>query len=373
MVLQLNHVVVHELIKEQHQAIQPSNLREAVLDPANEIVTKLVGEVSDIYGTRYNSAHYGVFKEGEGRGSFPDSFQEYADLEDLDDEAFLQLTKVAMERLYDKASSTTPAVGGYVLFSDFTNAQGRFFLIAMVRKTPGITLSPNLEPEELDRLDLSKLHQAARINFSKMAAFKAANDDERKDLNFLSFISSTAAKSASGYFVMAVGCAPGAASNRATDNLLKESKKFFRETEGLSAKKEEFINDLLGYLEDKENTNTSVKLSEVGHMMTQHIPVDLVEQTDEMQNAFMTRLNSEEVGVPSEFPVSRSALNKHTRITAKGNSWRFSFDKCVLGEDEAAEVYYDRQNQSLTLTNLPEKMKQDVLEALSELALDQDD
>lgn len=369
--MQLNKVIVHELIKEKSEDIQDSNYRDAVLNPGNEAVVKLVEGILKVYGTRYNSAHYGVFLTNEGRGAFPDAFEEYKAIEESEDDEFITLTRTAMERLYDKASASHFATGGYIVFSDFTSQNERFFLIAMIKKTPGITLTEELEPEELEQLDLSKLHQAARINFSKLAAYDEAEIEERDGLNYLSFISSASSKSASGYFVTALGCSPGTASGKATDNLLRESKRFFRENDGLKSRGEDFFNDLMDYLGEKEASGESVKLAEVGHVVIRHIPGNMADQSDELLDAYMTRLNSEEVAVPAEFPANKRSLNKHTRITAGGESWKFSFEKNALSStDPAADVFYNRDQESITLTRLPAGMIEDILEALDEFNQD---
>lgn len=369
--MQLSKVIVHELIKEKNEDIQDSNYREEVLNPENAAVVKLMAGILDVYGTRHNSAHYGTFLNNEGRGAFPDDFEGYKAYEEPTDEAFIALTRTAMERLYDKASSSHFATGGYIVFSDFISQGDRFFLIAMIKKTPGITLTEDLEPEELEQLELSKLHQAARINFSKLATYDDADDDERDSLSYLSFISSTSSKSASGYFVTALGCAPGTASGKATDNLLRESKRFFRENEGLKSKGEDFFNDLMDYLSEKEASGESVKLAEIGHVVVRHIPDNMADESDDLLDAYMERLNSEEVAVPAEFPVNKRSLNKHTRITAGGDSWKFSFEKNALSStDPAADVFYDRDQESITLTRLPAGMIADILEALDEFNQD---
>jgi nucleoid-associated protein len=49
----IHNVIVHRLIKEQHQPIQPSQMRDAVLDRGNEHVQKLIDSLVAIYGTHY--------------------------------------------------------------------------------------------------------------------------------------------------------------------------------------------------------------------------------------------------------------------------------------------------------------------------------
>ena len=56
----INNVMVHRLVKEQHQPIRPSQMRDAVLDRTNENVQKLIHSLVSVYGTRYNTAQYGV-------------------------------------------------------------------------------------------------------------------------------------------------------------------------------------------------------------------------------------------------------------------------------------------------------------------------
>jgi len=363
--LRIHNVVIHALVKEQHQKIQPSQLRRAVLDPNHEAVGKTVSDVVSIYGTRNNSAHYGIFESGEGRGSFPNAFDQYAAFPQPSDNQFLELTRTAMQRLYDKASANHASSGGYLLFADYSNAQGRYFLIAMIKQKPGITLTENLEPTELMQLDLTKLNQAARINFSRLSEYRSATQDERQELNYLSFVSPGSTKTASGYFVTALGCSQGAAAAQATKSLICEARKFFTDNDALRANKEAFNNSLMEYLKAKESDKTSVKLSEVEHIARSHIPSQLAEQAETIAGELIAHLNSESCGVPSEFPVSTSALKRFTHISGQSNYWKMTFDRLALGEDESAEVYYDRAASRLVLRNIPTSMRGLIEEALA--------
>uniref|UniRef100_UPI00260DCF34 nucleoid-associated protein n=1 Tax=uncultured Halomonas sp. TaxID=173971 RepID=UPI00260DCF34 len=133
----LNKVIVHELKKLQHKGIEPSNFRPLVLNNEHPLVLKLVEDVTKIYGNRYNGAHYGTFVDGEGRGTFPDEFDNYTKLDNPTDLNFIKISHIAMYRLYDKASSSPLASGGYILFSDYISEGTRFFLIVMIKKAPG--------------------------------------------------------------------------------------------------------------------------------------------------------------------------------------------------------------------------------------------
>jgi len=361
----INKVVIHALVKEQHKDIQPSQIRPAVLDRKHEAVEKTVCGVVEVYGTRNNSAHYGIFKTGEGRGEFPDKLLDYATLNEPTDVQFLDLTRIAMGRLYDKASANHAASGGYLLFADYSHLQGRYFLIAMIKQKPGIVLTEKLEPAELMQLDLSKLNQAARISFGKLSAYFAAEEDARQELSYLSFVSPSSTKTAAGYFVMALGCSEGAAAAQATKTLVREARKFFDEREDLRPQRESFIRGLLGYLKRKEETKESVRLSEIENVVRRYIPDHLADNAENIAGELIAHLNSEDCSVPVEFPVSSNALKRLTHITGESDSWKMTFDRKSLGTSDAADVYYDNRTQKLVLRNLPEKMRELIEEELA--------
>ncbi|UKL68503.1 nucleoid-associated protein, partial [Klebsiella pneumoniae] len=78
MSVEIKHVIVHELIKEAKKDFDfsnPYNLRETPLDNQNPVVIKLITEISSLYGSKGNSAHYGVFKEETTeQGPIPSKF-----------------------------------------------------------------------------------------------------------------------------------------------------------------------------------------------------------------------------------------------------------------------------------------------------------
>lgn len=351
----INKIVIHELIKEQHGPIQKPNIRPNVLDTQNKPVQKLLDGIVSLYGKRNNSAHYGTFRTDDGRGEFPDSFELYASINTPDNDNFLKITRSAMKALQKKAEASTPASGGYIFFADYSNQQGRFFLAAMIKQKDGLTLNENLVPEELTELDLSKLHQAARINFGKLSAYLAAAEKDQLDLSYLSFVSPRSGKTAAGYFVTALGCAPGVASGRATDTLVREGTKFFREHEVLNKHRKEFRNDLVEYLTEKEKSDKSVKLTEVEKLARKYIPAEEPEQADKIADAFISHLNGEACSVPAEFPVNKTALTKYTHIRYKADNWELNFERLALGEGDDAQIHYDSDNNRIIIKDIPEE------------------
>lgn len=362
----IKYVVIHALVKEQHGPIQPSKLGSNVLSVEDTAVASLLDGIVGVYGARNNSAHYGTFRSGEGRGPFPDQFRSYVSAENPSADQFMRLTLETMDQLYSKAENSPSASGGYLVFADYSNEQGRFFMVSMIKQKSGLIVNSRLQPEELMQLDLSRLYQAARINFSKLSDYDQAEENERKDINYLSFISPSASITASGYFITALGCQAGGAPSRATNTLIQESKRLFREDARLRPNRENFVRDLYEYLEYKESSGESVRLSEIDQLVLAHVPAELGDEARELVDCFISRLNSEDCEVPTEFPVSRTALNKHTHISGEGNNWKLTFDRGALGDSSAASVFYDRESDSITISPIPAEMKEKILQELSD-------
>ena len=362
----VNFAVVHELIKEQHKDIQDSDIRDVVLKKDQSAVSKLILGSASIYGKKNNAAHYGIFAK-KTDSEFPKDFGVYAQLP-LSDKSFLEITRSAMGELHSAAGNARARAssGGYILFVDYENVQGRFFLIVMLKKRDGLRLNEKLEPEELIELDLNSLYHAARINFQKYDEHREADEEAKQELNYLSFLSQNAARSAAGYFVTALGCAVGTASAAATKNLIQESVKFFRDRPNLFKNRLAFKDDLLRYLEKQRDLGHSVKLSEVEKIARDYFPAELEDQADDLANEFTGHLNSEAVEVPVEFPINKGVLDKYTHVLYKADNWQLKFDRNSLGEAVDAEIRFMEQERKLIINNLSKEAIAVIRQALAD-------
>jgi len=348
-------------MKEQHKPIAPNNMRKSVLDSENETVQKLLSDIVAVYGNRENNAHYGTFLATGARGDFPSHYETYADhghAAAIDDSHFMGLAKCAMDELYRTANAQPASSGGYIFVADYSLSEKRYLIIAMIKQKPGMTINQALDPQELMRLDLDRLHQAARINFTKYFEYKSANDaEERKEINYLTFISPSKEIKTSGYFITALGCSAGNTSSRATKAVIQETTAFFKSTEGLRCNSDAFRKALMEYLSEKEEKHQSVKLSEIGMLISKHIPTELADNSEALLDQIIKKLNDEEVGVPAEFPVSKTELKKHTHISGRAAHWRVEFDRDALGSTDAAPIYYNEEQGTITFKDIPPELQ----------------
>ncbi|TGZ34911.1 Nucleoid-associated protein YejK [Photobacterium damselae subsp. damselae] len=354
--VKLNHVIIHELIKEQHNDIQPSKLRNTVLPAENKVITTLIDGIVKLYGRKNNSAQYGVFRNDEGQGDFPENIRAYKKHDNPTAQEFIALSAVGMTELFKRAENEKLASGGYILFADYTDINhNRFFLIAMVKQKPGYHISGNLTIEDLEYIDLSRLHQAARINFSKLDKYEQADDAERADISYLSFVSPSSNKSTAGYFSLAFGCQAGTSSSTATLRVLSESIKFFKTTPELNQYVTDIKQDITNYLHQKSEAKDTVKLSEIEKLARRYFPADDEDKAEKLADNLLTHLNSEEVGIPAEFGVSKSKLRQITHLSYKDKSMTLLFDKEELGETPDARIYFN--DNKLIINNLPDALK----------------
>lgn len=362
----LSKAVIHEIIKEQHNEIESPRTAPQTLDTSYEPVLKLVTEVVRLYGKRNNAAHYGTFRNDGREGRFPENFASYRAATAITDEQFLSLTVVATEELHALAKRQPLATGGYLLFADYQSMGVRFFLIAMIKQTDGLRLSKDLVPEELMQLDLKRLHQAARINFEKLLGHDQAGADERPHMTYLSFVSPSASKATAGYFVEGLGCKPGTASVAATKSVISVVPGFFWDRPQLKSNYRRLRDALIDLLSSKAVAGDSVSLDEIEVVVRQYIPVSAAQEADALIEELVANLNSEDSGVPVEFPVAASVVQKAKRIAGDAPSWNVSFERSALGTTDDADVFFIEGSGKIVLSNLPGAMIEQIRVELSQ-------
>ncbi|WP_231360482.1 nucleoid-associated protein, partial [Escherichia coli] len=296
----------------------------------------------------------------------PELFHKYSLVQQSVSSDFIELSKEVMKQMYKSAQEQIWASGGYVVFTDYILSGFRYLLVTMIKKTNGVTISENLEPEEMIHLELGNINQAAKINFRYYEEYQKADDLKKTDLSYLSFISKTTGQSAAAYFIAALGCDKGIASAGATRKLPDEIRRFFKKEPLLKNQAESFRNDVIKYLEKQFDNEHSARLSDIESLASGHMSYLKEEEKTELVDKLMKHLNSEEVRIPSEFVINKNSLDKISNVIYKTPSLSFHFDKDLLGVTTDAKIYYDDENQSLTFNNLPVEALTKIRRALKE-------
>lgn len=358
MTIEYKHVVIHHLRKEPKQPIQLPVIKRVTLNSESDSVRKLVEGVLNLYGTKDNNAIFGTFANTlEEKGFFPGKFEEFRQSRQIDTD-FIALTETAMNSLQAKAGDVNFASGGYILFASYVSDNKPFLLVAMIKQREGIQLNDNLEPIGVKELDLSKLHQAARINIERYLAHENADKEDKEQFSYLSFVSPRSNQSASGYFIKALGCSGGVAASRATDTACKEMSKFFRSKPELKDKAPDLKADVFSYLRECYSEQRAATINDLTSVARKHLPADYDdEKRTLLEQELAEYLNSENVQLPKEFRVHLATINKHAKVKIKAANWQIQFEKHALGDDENAEIWFDKVNSRLVINNLSAEIK----------------
>lgn len=365
---------MHQLLKERYKDIEPYNKRTSELDIKNELVLKLVQSILSIYGTKYNTSTHGIFNQRiTKQNSFPLTFSSYFNQKKIE---FYDLSINVMEHLQDKASYKA-ATGGYIFFAEYTIQGVRFLLIAMIKQKPSYSLSNSLDPEIFETLDLSRLSQAAKINFDRYKKAKnksSSEDDNKEDFTYLSFISPSSAQSMSGYFITALGCQKGLTAAKMTNNVVVECTSFFKNDPLLKNERLKFRSAIIDYLGECQEKSIPAKLSSIQEIAKRYMSELKDEKLiDTKSKELLNKLNSDDIGISSEFNVNKSALDKFRKVSYKSKSLSFNFDANLLGENVGAKIYYSKKSKSLTIKNLDEDARNKIEEALRQNTIDDSD
>ncbi|MBV7598961.1 nucleoid-associated protein [Aeromonas sp. sia0103] len=359
--MKVNKIIIHNLKKEQE-----SNATEVIpggtlLSSSDENTIKLVDRLDKLYSRRGNAAVYGSFSDS-GVNAFPSAVSRYVSDESIDKE-FISMSLVAMSQVEVLASKIPQATGGYIVFSHYEDDNEiEYILIASIKATSGLNISSDLKIISVPEIDLSKIHQAARINVSAFKNSKSSVDDiEGRDVDdnedededeeedsappYLSFISPRTTDGVSGYFSRGLGCSDGVKPIKATKNTFKLVEKIMSHPE-LKDYRVDVVRSVTDYLKAVKDDKTSVaSIDGIENAIKRAIPIKLHEYTGDI----FALANSEEFKIPEEFNVHSKKLDELTRISIKSRKWEVNFDKNMLGFTEKSEIWYNEDGNSLVI------------------------
>lgn len=344
--MQLNYAVVHELEKESGSPRAQTKLADALLPAQNEVVTDLTAQIARLIGQKENMAHYGVFRNDPARTQVPDIVKNYCLSEPHTETGFLGLTNDCMAALLSSARSQNLATGGYLLFVDYSNSNRRFLLVAMIKQRSGITMQ-DLVPTSITELDLSKLHQVARIAFDRLHQYEEAGP-EAQDLTYVTFVSPKGSQPAAGYFVTALGCKPGTTARAATRAVLTGTTEFFSDHPSIRHERFEARSRLTDFLHQKADDGERVRLLEIIEVVRRHFPPN---EADQLAEELVAHLQNESGQmVPAEFPVSKAEVNRYRRFRYQSNHLKVEIDKASVTRDDGGPIYFDEMNRRLVIS-----------------------
>lgn len=347
---ELKFAVIHSLHKGAQTSVATTQMAQVSLSIDLPEVKTLADQLTKLVGKDGSTVLWGQFGTNNREGRFPKAAESLT--EDLSLDAFMAMSEIAMSELVTTAREETLATGGHVCFLAYESQGESFLLVAMVKERGALTLSASLVPTEIKEIDLSKLHQAARVNLDRYAAFLRLADPGESDADsvektYLCFVNRNQKNDVAQYFVQALGCEKGIASGRITRAVISAVKNFVRANKEIKAHATAARRAVIDHLHALPD-GTSVTIETIVKVVQSSLGPDLSHHADDLD----VYLNSDQIQIPASFTVSSGVLKTMTRITAASSGWQLSFDDAVLDYADA-DVIYDREAKSLTFTKLP--------------------
>ncbi len=164
--IRVNHLIIHELVKEPDTAEASLFLTDALL-PVDERAAQLIGKLHSTFLNKEDTLH-GFF---DPAASFTEYFQTLAGAA-FSAEAFLQFSHAAMKALKMILQGVIGAKGGYLVFTDYQQDDQPLVAIFLVRDTEGLLFrkdqdSRAFELDTITYLNTEKLAMAGRIDIRK--------------------------------------------------------------------------------------------------------------------------------------------------------------------------------------------------------------
>lgn len=392
----LKGAVIHSLDKKAHVSSASIRWARNVLNPADDMVLKLAEQLADLVGKDGNSVLWGQFQRASRQGDFPGAVSGLID--PSDSTTLMGLSKVTMVELRDQAKVKPGATGGHIFFGHFESRGTEYLLVAMIKQKGAITLTRDMRPTAIKEIDMSKLHQAARINLvryqehlaAEAAAAAAKAEAEAEDStalalsseaaadvspqapeteavenasedtgsgaamdgsiekSYLCFVNRKGREEVADYFIDALGCQKGTSSSQMTTGLLRSLREFVRSKPAIASAQTEIKQGVVDYMQSLPEENGVVRLDEVVQAAKSKVAPQLHAEFDDLKSF----LNSEAHSIQDEFVLSRTALKAHVRINAKKSNWGLWFETSAVGIANS-ELLYNVDRKTLTLTSLP--------------------
>lgn len=343
--MQIQEATIHQLIKAAQTSGEGSvthHHRPTVL-PIDPVLTTLCTDLLALYNSTVNS--YGTLGQDPTLHTFPLRLNEYTQGTD----GFQAFTTASLSLIKKEMQDAIFANGGYALFLRYQHDNTDFLLVAMLKLKPGagideqtLSLQPTLN------IDLNLLHEAARINLTRLSSATEP---------YLSFIKGKAKKGdVTEYFRTALACENFTNSSHHTDQLIKAADAFVaaRADLPLENEKREERTQMRKRLYDCFANNTDeVVLPTLAAAIMPSSPQDFL-------NFVRTGPQAAQYQINDSFKPHLPTYNKIRRITGKiGASVSVGFN---VDDVQAQRVYYDPAIDGLVLKSPSEQLKQAISE-----------
>ena len=333
--MQILNAIVHEVKKEEDSAAVEVIFRH----DENEIDSHAIDLSKQLTGlfkkTGLNSGGFIQPEEDEQPPQFVNLLNIYLDQLSFTD--FVKFTQSATKEFQKQLFKATAAKGGYLWFNHYIHNDEHFLSVVLLRKKAGLALSENLTLDQIEQLDLDKLHMASRINLSRWIAGSSNR--------YISFRIGKNAKDVTGYFAKFIGCEEFTRAKIDTQNLVAVTKEYCQTNNFDDVASENIKQFVFDRCSEWLANDEAILLENISTAL------DACFQP-ENKGTFLEISQNEPYSLNNEMSVEKASLRSLTRYNGKNKDLSISFSSDLLN----VSVFYDSKNKALKITDLPQSL-----------------
>jgi len=329
--MDINNCIVHQIHAEQGVKDVTVTKRDEELKSSIEL-QHLVEDVLKSYRKEANLA-YGDFKNPH---IFPEKLNEFL-TNKID---FVAFSHRALEELRDRMEDQLFSTGGYLLFIHYRDISD-FILVVMLKEAAGLSFDKNLELKDIERLDLDKLHFAARINFVKWKSSSKNTSNER----YVSFLKGAAREVVTEYFKKFLGIDDSSyIDQRENTRALKDAIRTYSKENQWKADREHSARSAVQEYGLKQVIAAEpIDLKVIARIMEPENPSD-----------FISFAQGDNVKLQGGVILSKAELKRFTQMTGKNALMSIRIEHEALEGDEPNAIWKDG---TLTIHDVPKQLK----------------
>ncbi|NVO74243.1 nucleoid-associated protein [Photobacterium damselae] len=327
--MELNNIIFHEVITEQHKAAVQVKPRDKCLDLPDVRANNLIESVLGSYDKEASLAYAGFIADS----FFPNKLDKLLSKQD----DFYLFSLNVLHHLRSEMGKVPASTGGYLTISQYQSDEEVKVLIILLKDKEGIGISKNLELEDVHSLNLDKLHAAALINITRWKS---------KQERYISFLKGKSRdREVVGYFKSLLSIDEDMYTDPAkhTKDLVTVIKNYctdkVSEVEAGNIKNRVHLFSI-----DRADKNETVLLTEIASLVNPENPQE-----------FIDYIKEQKFEIPGEFKPVAKRLKKLVSYRVKGETTNYtlSFEHSAVEDNK---IWINKE-EHIVISDVPQWLK----------------
>ena len=335
----IKDIVVHLIEKQADLGASTLSLSQKSI-PTSKTLEYFLEELNKIYNSKPSKV-FGSFVEPQSDANDEAVTSSKVLLSGLLEEQinFIDYSHQSMNLLKHYIDQASKATGGYIVFVHYTLFGSDFMLIVMLNNVSGVSIDSELGINNIDYLDINKLHLAARIDLSLW-------QDDPKSGRYISMIRGKESNKLSDYFRLFIGSDETINSKHETSELLTAVSNYCEDKIQDDEQKSQFKQKSADYCLEQADKGQNVVLKDFSGYVA-----------DSAVDDFMNYIKSEQYELNNEISPNKTVIRRFNKISGRNQQVSITINEEALGDT----VIYDAEKDTLTFSDLPASLKSQLL------------